>query len=128
MPTETASPTPTPILPFAAPRLKLPNSGEYFHGSQNILLEWEPVGRLAFDEWYFVSLRYWKGTLQYSGDKVKEPSWIVRGEIFYGQADLASGRRYEWDVTVVRITYDAQGNETSTPLSPVSETREFFWP
>jgi tetratricopeptide (TPR) repeat protein len=128
MPTPTTNATPTPPFAYAAPRLKVPKSGEYFHGPQNILLEWESVGPLASDEWYFVSLRYWKGTYQYKGDRVKKPSWVIRGEIFYGEADLGSGRRYEWDVTVVRITHDAEGKEISTPLSPASETREFFWP
>jgi tetratricopeptide (TPR) repeat protein len=142
-PTETPMPTPTPIIvvvtatpaptptptPFPAPRLIGPeNEHEFFEGDgARIILQWEPVGPLAENEWYQVALSFFKlGEIQYAGNRVKETEWQVP-EYFYGQADQP-GRAYDWNVTVIQVDKDPDGNETSIDRSPPSETWTFYWP
>jgi tetratricopeptide (TPR) repeat protein len=141
--TETPMPTPTPIIvivtatpvpvptptPFPAPRLIGPeNEREFFESdAAKIMLEWEPVGPLAENEWYQVALSFFKlGEIQYEGTRVKESGWQVP-EYFHGQADQPE-RAYYWNVTVMQVNKNADGSETAIERSPVSETRTFYWP
>jgi len=104
-----------------------PENEAVFTGEhERIILSWIPAQPLGQDEWFVVSLRWLEnGQLQYGGAQVQEPQWPV-AEFYYGRADQPE-RRYEWDVEVVRITTDAQGNQISQVLSPKSETRSFYW-
>jgi len=126
-PTATLAPTATPTLVFAAPRLLGPEDGTVFVGeAEKIVLRWEPVGVLAEDEWYAVSLRYLQGgQLQYSGHHVKESEWQLPAEFFFAKADPPE-RAYQWDVTVIRVESGPKG-ETGTDISPRSEARTFYW-
>jgi Tfp pilus assembly protein PilF len=126
--TATPAPTPTPT-PFPVPRLIGPeNEHEFFEGdAATIILQWEPVVPLAQNEWYQIALNFFKsGEIQYEGNRIKETKWQVP-EYFHGQADQPK-RAYYWNVTIVQVNKDPDGNETSIERSPSSETWTFYWP
>jgi hypothetical protein len=88
-------------------------------------LRWQSVGPLASDEWYGLSLRYKQnGKFQFSGTRQKETKWRVPQELA-GRADEPE-RAYYWDVVVVRVRTKL-GKETSTEISPKSDTWVFYW-
>jgi len=129
--TSTLTPPPTtfPTPRFPAPRLIGPeNEHEFFEGdAARVILQWEPVGPLAKNEWYQVVLSFFRlGEIQYGGPRIKETEWQVP-EYFYGQADQPE-RAYDWNVTVIQVNKDPEGNETSIAQSPPSETWTFYWP
>jgi predicted nucleic acid-binding Zn ribbon protein len=126
-PTLTLPPPATPTLVFAAPRLLRPKDGKVFVGeTEKIVLRWDPVGVLAEDEWYSVSLRYLQGgQLQYGGNRVKENEWQVPAEFFFAKADPPE-RAYQWDVTVIRVESGPKG-ETGTDIGLRSESWTFYW-
>ena len=124
----TATPAPTPT-PFPAPRLTGPeNEHEFFEGdAARIILQWEPVGPLAENEWYQVVLSFFKlGGIQYAGNRLKESEWLVP-DYFHYQADRPE-RAYYWNVIVIQVDKDPNGNERSIQRSPPSETWTFYWP
>ncbi len=128
-PTPTSIPTPFSALRFPAPGLIGPeNERKFFEaGVAKIILQWEPVGPLAENEWYQVILSFFKlGEIQYAGDRIKETEWQVP-EYFYGQADQPE-RAYYWNVTVVQVDQHPDGKEMSIARSPQSETWTFYWP
>jgi tetratricopeptide (TPR) repeat protein len=129
-PASTPTPIPSPTPRFPAPRLIGPENGhEFFEGdAARIILQWEPVGSLAENEWYQVVLRFFKlGEIQYGGTRLKESEWQVPA-YFHGHADLPE-RAYYWDVTVVQVDKDSSdGTETCIGQSPSSETWTFYWP
>jgi tetratricopeptide (TPR) repeat protein len=130
--TPTPGPTPTQIPSstprFPAPRLIGPEDGrKFFEGdAARILLQWEPVGPLADNEWYQVVLRFFKPEIQYTGNRIKETEWLVP-DYFHYQANQPE-RAYYWDVTVVQVDQDPDGKERSIARSPQSETWVFYWP
>jgi RNA polymerase subunit RPABC4/transcription elongation factor Spt4 len=129
-PTATQLPTATftPAPPFPAPRLLSPVYGaEFGGGGSSILLSWEPVGVLAADEWYSLSLRYFvDGSLQYAGAWTKEASWLVPREL-YARAGQHE-REFEWDVSVMLQTGSGpDGGRVGAALSPPGETWIFVW-
>jgi hypothetical protein len=126
-PPPTPLPTATPTLVFAAPCLLGPKDGTIFIGeAEKIVLRWEPVGMLAEDEWYSVSVRYLQGgQLRYSGHRVKENKWQLPAEFFFAKADPPE-RAYQWDVTVIRVESGPKG-DIGTDISPKSESLTFYW-
>lgn len=91
-----------------------------------IELRWEPVGFLAEDEWYGLSLRFKQDNkTQFSGARLKETKWRVPQDLS-GRADEPD-RAYEWDVVVVRVKKWAGGRETSQEISPRSKPWVFYW-
>jgi hypothetical protein len=109
------------------PRLLGPEDRTVFIGeAEKIVLRWESVDVLAEDEWYSVSLRYLQGgQLCYGGHQVKGNEWQLPAEFFFAKADPPE-RAYQWDVTVVRVESGPKG-ETSTDISPRSESWTFYW-
>jgi hypothetical protein len=98
-----------------------PEDGSTVPGVINIL-EWEPVGSLADNEWYAVRLIFrQQGELVYEGDRVQVPEWRVPERLYY-QAD-GPALAYEWYVFVERDNPDG----SVTQLSPESEARVFRW-
>ena len=92
------------------------------------MLQWESVGPLAENEWYQIVLRYYQDKkLQYGGDRTKQTEWQVPVSSYFGKADQPE-RVYDWDVTVIQVNKDPDGNETSIERSPSSETWTFYWP
>jgi len=129
IPTPSLITSPAPVFKYDAPTLLRPDNGVAFHGEDAIIeIRWEPVpGGLSEDEFYAISFRYTQEKkIQYSGDDTKEPFWRPQGSLFYLKADQPE-RRYEWDVTVVQVGLDAEGEKVAVPLSPTSETRFFTW-
>jgi len=131
-PTPTATPTvtPTPTPPFQAPTLASPADGAIFVGSeQYVVLQWEPVGPLAADEWYAVRLSWSENGVfeQRGGNNLKETTWQIPADFFWGKADQETGRAYKWYVFVERVTETADGKKVGEPFSPSSETRTLYW-
>lgn len=127
-PPATAAATRTPTPRFARPVLISPENGlEIRGGDAQIVLRWEPVGSLAEDEWYALSLRFRAdGVVQYSGTWTKETSWIVPANLYTraGQTE----RVFEWDVMVMKETGTRpDGGREGVALSAPSETRTFAW-
>jgi len=113
--------TETPGFKYPAPVLVWPEDGSTVPGVINIL-QWEPVGPLADDEWYTVRLIYrQQGQAVYAGDRVKVPEWRVPDRLYY-QAD-GPDLEYSWYVFVERDNPDG----SATQLSPSSETFVFRW-
>jgi hypothetical protein len=125
--TPTAAPTETPAVKYGAPQLTSPADGEQFRGSgARIQLDWEPVGILADDEWYSVSLSY----VDRNGDVVREVvAWAKNediplpvGEELY---DVLGGDRVvTW---AIRVVSGVPGAGTEAPVSPPSEGWTFRW-
>ena len=129
-PTATRRPgaTRTPTPRFVAPRLAAPADQAQFQGSgARIVLSWEPMGTLAEDEWYALSVRFTAdGVARYSGTWTKDTSWVVASDL-YGKAGQAE-RAFQWDVTVMKQTgLRPDGGQEGVALSPKSETRTFLW-
>jgi len=96
---------------------------------QELVLIWDAAGQLAPDEWYAVRLNWLQnGVRAFGGTNVKETFWIVPPEQYYGLADLGTGRVYEWQVFIEKVTTNQAGEKTGLPVSPPSESRIFFWP
>jgi hypothetical protein len=114
---------------YQAPRLIIPIDQAEFRGiNTEIWLEWEPVGPLAEDELYSVSLRFIgpDGQTIYDGAWVEEETkWRVPKEDF----DKAhrQERAFQWDVTVVRKIVNPDGTTRGENISPTSETWVFYW-
>ena len=128
--THTPTPTPTPTPRFLAPVLIGPPDGEILVGrEQYVVLSWEPVGPLADNEWYAVRLSWSEnGTLsQRGGNNLKETSWQIPADFYWGKADQETGRAYEWYVYVERVTETEDGQRVGEPVSPSSKTRELYW-
>ena len=78
------APTPTPAFLFAPPQLLGPEDGKNFEGGAEfpIRLRWQPVGQLADNQWYVVSLRFLSdGQMQYGGMRLQASEWRVPGDI-----------------------------------------------
>ena len=113
--------TETPGFKYPAPALIWPEDGSLAPGIINIL-QWEPVGTLADDEWYATRLIFrQQGQLVYEGDRVKIPEWRVPDRLYYA-AD-GPDLEYTWYVFVERDNADG----SVTQLSPDSETWVFTW-
>jgi hypothetical protein len=93
-----------------------------------LVLEWEPVGPLALNEWYAVRLNWTQdGQPAYGGTNTKDTYWPVPPEQYYGRPDPSPGRIYTWHIFVERVIDDGQGNSTGVPISQPSESRTFSW-
>jgi RNA polymerase subunit RPABC4/transcription elongation factor Spt4 len=128
--TPTPTPTPTPAPRFLAPVLIGPPDGEIFVGQEQfVVLSWEPAGELAKDEWYAVRLSWAEnGTFsQRGGNNLKETTWRVPADFYWGKADHESGRAYDWYVYVERVTETDDGEKVGEPVSPFSESRVLYW-
>jgi len=131
-PVQTLTPTPTetPEFAYAAPQLLGPaDEGDLPEGQFNITygtiikLTWQPVGVLAEDQYYSVSVSY-----EHSDGQTREQvNWVKKSSFEVPQEwhdGLGGDRGLYWNVTVVSGT---PGTNDSSPLSPVSETWMFRW-
>ncbi|HOU23138.1 MAG TPA: zinc ribbon domain-containing protein [Anaerolineae bacterium] len=126
--TRRPAPTATPKPKFPAPRLRSPDDGTEFRGSDaQIALQWEPVGALAEDEWYAVSVTFTAGgVIQYDGIWTKDSSWLLPAGLYMRAGE--SERGFNWQVTVMKQTgAKADGGREGTVVSPASTRRTFFW-
>jgi tetratricopeptide (TPR) repeat protein/predicted Ser/Thr protein kinase len=119
--------TPTPLTyTYVAPTLVGPEDGAVFQGELTpVLLVWEPVGTLADDEYYDVTvMHYVADEPQYWGDAVKETQWQVPVEAGFHKA---GNDRFYWWVTVRRANTSPGPDQLDLALSPPSDARTFYW-
>jgi hypothetical protein len=128
--TPSPTPTPTPTPRFRAPVLTGPDDGAIFRGrDQFVVLSWRPAGKLAEDEWYAVRLSWSENDVvsQRGGNNLKDTTWQIPADFYYGKADQETGRAYEWYVYVEKVTETKDGQRVGEPVSPFSETRVLYW-
>ena len=121
-----ATTTPTSTYRYAAPILIGPDNEARFQGEFTpILLEWEPVGALANDEYYDVTVMHYVGEEpRYWGGPVKETHWQVPVQAGFREA---GNDCFYWWVTVRRANTAPGPGELDIPLSPSGDTRTFYW-
>jgi hypothetical protein len=124
--TPQARPTPTSAFKYPAPALVGPDNEARFSGEFNpVVLEWKPVGKLADDEYYDVTVMHYVGDEpRYWGGPVKETTWRVPVEAGFGQA---GNDRFLWWVTVRKAGTAPGPDQLDRGLSPASEVRSFYW-
>jgi tetratricopeptide (TPR) repeat protein len=122
-PGETAAAT---TYKYAAPALANPQNDAVFQGQFTvILLKWEPVGSLASDEYYDVTVMHFEADKpQYWGGAVDGTEWQVPPEAGYGNA---ANDRFFWWVTIRRKNTASGPGQLDLAVSPSSETRTFYW-
>jgi serine/threonine protein kinase len=120
------TPSATPTYKYAAPTLISPENEVTFQGKFTpIVLEWEPVGRLAHNEYYDVTVMHHVGDEpRYWGDAVRETQRQVPPEAGFGEA---GEDRFYWWVTIRKANTAPGPKQLDLALSPSSETRTFYW-
>jgi hypothetical protein len=136
-PQPTSTPTPTAThkpaaYKYPAPLLLEPPDGTSFAWRIEVLLEWQSVGALAEDEYYFVELQafresdgmLWHGDYVYVKDAFfSTPRPFI--DTFHPPASDGPARVYWW-VSVARKTGEDQfGKPVGIQISPPSEKRYF---
>lgn len=86
------------------------------------------MGTLADNEWYAIRLNWLQdGQLAFGGNNLKQNFWIVPPDQYWGLADQATSRRYEWFVFVEAIVTNENGDQVARPVSEVSDRSSFLW-
>jgi outer membrane protein assembly factor BamD (BamD/ComL family)/predicted Ser/Thr protein kinase len=119
--------TPTRVAyKYAAPTLLSPENDALYRGEFTvIMLQWEPVGVLAADEYYDVTVMHYVGEEpRYWGGSVTETQWQVPVEAGIGEA---ANDRFYWWVTVRQRDTAPGAGQLDLALSPSSGTRNFIW-
>jgi len=127
-PRPTATPTRIAIK-YPAPKLVGPANGERFSTTLEVpLMEWEPVGELASDEYYSVLVVHYYPSgnpVYWTCGLIKETQVKLPEGVGYSKADHDE---FYWWVTVHRATKTTpDGKPDGPPISPKSEVRMFFW-
>jgi hypothetical protein len=107
-----------------------PPDGQIFLGAdQFVILRWQSAGQLADDEYYAVRLSWSENGefAQRGGNNLKETSWQIPADFYWGKADRETGRAYKWYVYVERVTEGENGERVGEPVSPPSEIRLLYW-
>jgi tetratricopeptide (TPR) repeat protein/predicted Ser/Thr protein kinase len=128
----TPRPTATPtriIIKYPAPKLVGPANGERFSTALEApILEWEPVGELASDEYYSVLVVHYYppgNPVHWTCGLTKETQVKLPEGVGYGKADHDE---FYWWVTVHRaMATTPDGKPDGPPISPKSEVWMFFW-
>lgn len=133
------APTPTPAEPvdetpeppvrikYASPQLIGPPNDTIFAGQfAEVFLEWEPVGQLADDEYYDVTIMHlFADQPNYSGSlRTQDTRVQITQDIGVGQA---GGDRFYWWITVRKDNTAISAGSLDLPLSPRSEAGTFIW-
>ena len=134
-PTAPADSTPTPrkapVVPTQAVSsplsLRAPTAGSAFIGSNAaIVFEWDPVGALAEDEYYVLTLRFPHGAETWQDVQWTKTSSLAIPTYIYENATLPG--TLQWNVVVMRQTgTGSNGSKEGVPLSPPSPTLSFSW-
>jgi tetratricopeptide (TPR) repeat protein/predicted Ser/Thr protein kinase len=111
---------------YDAPTVVSPPMDALFRGEHTVItLEWEPVGVLAADEYYDVTVMHLVGEEpRYWGGPVRETQWRVPVEAGLGEA---ANDRFFWWVTVRRAGTAPGPDGLDQALSPRSVTRIIYW-
>ena len=127
---EIVSSEPTPELVrirFGRPKLLAPENDIEFVGRlfQEAYVEWLPVGELAEDEYYDLTLMYiFADEPKYWGLATRETRVQLTEDIGVGQA---GGDRFYWWVTVRKRDSAPTAYSIDLPVSLQSEVRTFVW-
>jgi hypothetical protein len=121
VPQPTATPMPTPEMKYGPPILALPENGAQFGPGYDAVLEWQPVGELAEDEYYDVQV-CWNNRSECWGQYQQGTSWTFPSF----RRGAAIDERYYWDITVRVQTGDTRNGPSDPPISPQSETWVFL--
>jgi len=130
VPTPRPTATPTRIsIKYPAPKLVGPANRESFSTAlETPILEWEPVGELASDEYYSVLVVHYYppgNPVHWTSGLIKETQVKLPEGAGYGKADHDE---FYWWVTVHRATKTTPDDKPDgPPISPKSEVRMFFW-
>jgi hypothetical protein len=91
-----------------------------------VYLEWEPVGNLAPDEYYDLTIQYIFGNdFVYWGTATAETRVQIPPDIGVGRA---GGDRFRWYITVRKAnTASLSESNIDMPLSLQSKIRTFVW-
>jgi tetratricopeptide (TPR) repeat protein/predicted Ser/Thr protein kinase len=128
----TPRPTATPtriVMKYPAPKLVGPANRMSFAGTLDPpVLEWEPVGELASDEYYSVLVVHFNppgNPVYWTSGLTKETRIKIPEGVGFGEADHAE---FYWWVTVHLATKTtSDGKPDGPPISPKSEVRMFLW-
>lgn len=129
-PKPTAKPTrrpPTPT-PLPAPVLRSPAEGHVYSFRDEVILEWEPVGQLAQDEYYVptVAWQRWGSPTFDETPWVKDTRWVMSEHDWL--LAYSDDGEFRWSVQVMRRTgTDDKGRPVGTPRGPMSDVRTLFW-
>ena len=130
VPTPQPTATPTRIaIKYPAPRLVRPaNRMSFATALDPPVLEWEPVGELASDEYYSVLVVHYYppgNPVYWTSGLIKKTQVKLPESVGYGKADHDE---FYWWVTVHRATKTTpDGKPDGPPISPKSEVWMFFW-
>ncbi|MFN8454370.1 MAG: protein kinase [Anaerolineae bacterium] len=129
-PTKPNQPTATPVsvaLKYDEPELINPQDDALFAGRlTDVYLEWQPVGKLAADEYYDVTIQYIFGNdFVYWGAATTDTRIKIPPEVGVGRA---GGDRFRWYITVRKANTAAfSKNNIDLPVSVQSKIRTFVW-
>lgn len=121
------NPPPPPNQAYPAPTLMTPANDELFAGRfSEVIIEWQPVGELAADEYYDLTIMHiFAEEPQYTGFATQETRLQLKPEdVGVGQA---GGDRFYWWVTVRKANSAPSPEALDRPLSPQSEAGTFIW-
>jgi tetratricopeptide (TPR) repeat protein len=122
-----AEETPEPVrIRFGPPQLINPANDSVFAGKfTEVFVEWEPIGGLAADEYYDLTVMYiFADAPQYWGLATRETRIQLNPDIGVGRA---GGDRFYWWVTVRKANSAPSSNSLDLPVSRQSEGRTFIW-
>ncbi|MBN1992751.1 MAG: protein kinase [Anaerolineae bacterium] len=130
-PSDTVSSTPTPEpvrIKFGKPELVTPLDDVVFVGRlfEEAIVEWQPVGELADDEYYDLTLMYiYADQPKYWGLATKDTRvQLIADDIGVGEA---GGDRFYWWVTLRKANSAPSANSIDLPVSLQSDVRTFVW-
>ncbi|MFC1975259.1 hypothetical protein ACFLXQ_02545, partial [Chloroflexota bacterium] len=126
--TPSSEPTPEPVrVRFGKPQLLAPKDDIIFAGRlfEEAYVEWEPIGELAEDEYYDLTIMYiYADEPKYQGLATKDTRVHLTEDIGVGQA---GGDRFYWWVTVRKENTAPTVDSIDLPISLRSEARTFVW-
>ena len=127
----TPAPTPTirPVrIIYGKPQLMTPQDDTIFSGEfSEVILEWEPVGNLAPDEYYDLTIMHlFADEPQYSGSMRTRETRVQLEGASVGVGEAGNDRFYWW-VTVRKDNSAPASDRLDLPLSPRSDAGTFIW-
>jgi hypothetical protein len=115
---------PTRRRSHAAPDLSWPPDWWGFKGrDEEVILSWQPSGKLAADEFYLVETHTGPNLEHYNYFLVKDTEVKLPPIVGHVEYWTTFGQVTAWTVTVVR----ASGNQVQEKLGPPSVTRHLVW-
>lgn len=123
--TQSSAPPPAAEAIYVEPRLMGPTNAVTILREEAVLFRWISVDVLAPNEWY-VLLIYPSGNASQSIPSVwtKATSYRLGPEF---APDAGQSAAYAWQISVVRVKTDNNGQMILEAASPPSEVRRFTW-